>query len=64
MNKQNTVTPYMASIIKLALDRGYKYVPIACYFMVNQGRIADVKFGRIHPSEPMADQLPADFPDL
>lgn len=64
MNKQNTVSPYMASVIKLALHLGYKYVPIACYFMVNQGRIADVKFGRIHPNEPMASSLPTDFPSL
>ena len=56
------VTEPMAAIIKLARQRDYKYEVIASYFIINQGRIADVMKGRIAPQTPPADQLPPDFP--
>jgi hypothetical protein len=50
--------------IKLARSMGYKYEIIASYFVLNQGRIADVMKGRIGPDIPPASCLPPDFPAL
>jgi len=50
------------STIKLAREMGYKYEVIASYFVINQGRIADVMKGRIGPEIPPAMALPPDFP--
>lgn len=44
------------AIIKARILRGDKYADIASDFRLNQGRIADLKFGRIH-----ADVEPADL---
>jgi hypothetical protein len=52
------------AVIKKARNLGYKYDAIAAYYVINQGRIADVMKGRIGPSVPPADQLPDDFPAL
>jgi hypothetical protein len=52
------------SVIKKARKLGYKYEIIASYYVINQGRIADVMKGRIGPGVPPADQLPPDFPAL
>ncbi|MBX9824733.1 MAG: hypothetical protein K2Y27_07030 [Xanthobacteraceae bacterium] len=52
------------AIIKLARALGYKYEVIAAYFVINQGRIADIVKGRIGPSIPQAKDLPSDFPHL
>jgi hypothetical protein len=46
------------AIIKARIRRGDKYVDIASDYRINQGRIADLKFGRIHE-----DVLPADLTD-
>ncbi len=54
----------VVSIIKLARKLGYKYEVIASYFVINQGRIADIMKGRIGPDIAAAEKLPADFPDL
>jgi hypothetical protein len=54
----------VVAVIKLARYLGYKYEVIAAYFVINQGRIADVMKGRIGPDIPMAAQLPPDFPAL
>jgi hypothetical protein len=35
--------------IKARIDRGEKYSDIASDYRLNQGRIADLKFGRIRP---------------
>lgn len=56
--------PTSVAVIKRARKLGYKYDQIAAYFVINQGRIADVMMGRIGPDVPMADQLPPDFPML
>ncbi|MAN72994.1 MAG: hypothetical protein CME84_02745 [Henriciella sp.] len=56
------ITPEIASVIKLARSKGYKYAPIASYYCINQGGIADVMKGRIGPNIPPAKQLPPDFP--
>jgi len=50
--------------IKLARALGYKYEVIASYFIINQGRIADVMKGRIGPDIKPARRLPPDFPAL
>jgi hypothetical protein len=56
------VTPDMVPVIKLARSMKYNYARIASYFQINQGRIADVMKGRIHPDVPAAATLPADVP--
>jgi hypothetical protein len=58
------VTAAMAAVIKRARELGYKYETIASYFVINQGRIADVMKGRIAPEVSPAPSLPADFPSL
>jgi len=50
------------AVIKRARQLGYKYEVIASYFVINQGRIADVMMGRIGPDVPAATALPPDFP--
>lgn len=35
------------AVIKARILRGDKYHEIACDYRINQGRIADLKFGRI-----------------
>lgn len=52
----------VVAVIKRARALGYKYEVIASYFVINQGRIADVMKGRIRPDIPPADHLPSDFP--
>jgi hypothetical protein len=44
------------AIIKARILRGDRYVDIASDYRINQGRIADLKFGRIH-----SDVRPADL---
>ena len=46
------------SVIKARILRGDKYAEIASDYRTNQGRIADLKFGRIHK-----DVRPADISD-
>ncbi len=60
--KSKDVTPAIAAVIKLARKLGYKYPQIASFYVINQGRIADVMKGRICPEIPAADQLPPGFP--
>ena len=52
----------VVGVIKRARASGYKYEVIASYFVINQGRIADVMKGRIGLDVAPADQLPSDFP--
>lgn len=59
---KNGVTAERAAIIKLARKMGIGYAQIAAYFVINQGRIADVMKGRLFPNTPPANALPADFP--
>ena len=59
---RKNITTDTVGVIKLARARGYKYELIASYFVINQGRIADVMKGRIGPDVPPANDLPADFP--
>lgn len=56
------VTSEMAAIIKLARTLKINYSVIASYFVINQGRIADIMKGRMFPDIPPATRLPADFP--
>lgn len=46
------------AVIKARILRGDKYSDIAADYRINQGRIADLKFGRVHP-----DVMPADLSD-
>jgi hypothetical protein len=43
------------AIIKARILRGDKYQDIAADYRLNQGRIADLKFGRKFPHVPPAD---------
>lgn len=43
------------SVIKGRILRGDKYAEIAADYRLNQGRIADLKFGRIFPEVIAAD---------
>jgi len=43
------------SVIKGRILRGDKYAEIAADYRINQGRIADLKFGRIFPEVIAAD---------
>ena len=54
----------VVAVIKRARALGYKYEVIASYFVINQGRIADVMKGRIGPDVAPADRLPPDFPAM
>ncbi len=58
------VTPEVAAIIRKARKEGYTYAQIAAYFVLNQGALADVMMGRVHPDVSPADRLPPDFPAL
>ncbi|GAB5448703.1 hypothetical protein [Gymnodinialimonas sp.] len=60
--KDRKVTAEMAAIIKLARALKINYSIIASYLVINQGRIADVMKGRLHPNVPPANDLPDDFP--
>ncbi|KRQ94384.1 hypothetical protein CP49_36930 [Bradyrhizobium valentinum] len=46
------------AIVKARILRGDRYVDIASDYRLNQGRLADLKFGRIH-----ADVEPANLDD-
>lgn len=43
------------ALIKARINRGDKYADIAADYRLNQGRIADLKFGRIRPDINPAD---------
>ena len=43
------------AVIKARIMRGDKYAEIAADYRINQGRIADLKLGRIHKNVPPAD---------
>jgi hypothetical protein len=58
----NRLPNEVVAVIKSARARGYKYEVIASYFVINQGRIADVMKGRIGTHVPPSDDLPPDFP--
>lgn len=60
--RDRKVTPDMVPVIKLAREQKFNYASIASYFVINQGRIADVMKGRLFPEVPPATALPADFP--
>ena len=60
--KDRKVTPDMVPVIKRAYMLKYNYARIASYYQINQGRISDVKMGRLFPDIPPAAHLPADFP--
>jgi hypothetical protein len=47
------------AVIKARIARGDRYVAIASDYRINQGRIADLKYGRIHADIEPADLSPA-----
>jgi hypothetical protein len=53
-----------ASVVKLALRRGYKQHDIAAYYGDNQGRVSEINTGKRYSLAPIADYLPPDFPPL
>jgi hypothetical protein len=48
------------AVIKARIIRGDKYAEIASDYRINQGRIADLKFGRMHKDIQPADLSPPD----
>jgi len=48
--------------VKLALSLGYWQHVIASYFRENQGRISEIKNGKMFRDVEPATALPADFP--
>ena len=50
------------AIIKGRINRGDKYADIASDYRLNQGRIADLKFGRIRPDVGPAKVPPGSIP--
>lgn len=62
--RNRDIPNFVIAVVKLARTLGYKYEVIASYFVINQGRIADIMKGRIGPDVPPASSLPEDFPVL
>ena len=58
------LTDEVISIIKRARQLGYKNEVIASYFVLNQGRVAEVNTGYRGANVAPAHELPADFPIL
>ena len=58
------ITQENASVVKLALRKGYIQHDIAAYFHDNQGRVSEINTGKKHADVPAAESLPADFPQL
>lgn len=50
------------AVIKGRIRRGDRYVEIASDYRINQGRIADLKYGRIYPEVEAADLAPPTEP--
>lgn len=49
MTTLRELTPSQVAAIKARINRGDKYSEIAADYRLNQGRIADIKFGRAYP---------------
>jgi hypothetical protein len=58
MTTLRELTPTEVSVIKARIIRGDKYSEIAADYRLNQGRIADIKFGRAYPDIRPADLKP------
>lgn len=43
------------SVIKARILRGDRYQDIAADYRINQGRLSDLKYGRLHAEVPPAD---------
>ena len=50
------------AIIRARALRGDKYAEIASDYRINQGRVADIKFGRIRPDISAAILTPSESP--
>jgi predicted XRE-type DNA-binding protein len=55
------MTAEKASIAKLALNKGFYQHQIASLFGMNQGRISEIKTGKLFPQVPPASELPPAF---
>ena len=55
------MTPELAAQIKAMLAKGLQQHQVAAVLKINQGRISEVKTGKIFPKTPPAPQLPFDF---
>jgi len=49
MTTLRELTTTQVATIKARINRGEKYSEIAADYRLNQGRIADIKFGRAYP---------------
>ncbi|MGM4955714.1 hypothetical protein ACT4MK_10190 [Bradyrhizobium barranii] len=54
MTTLGELTEEQVAIIKKRINDGEKYSEIAADYRLNQGRIADIKFGRAYPHVPAA----------
>jgi predicted XRE-type DNA-binding protein len=55
------VTPEIAAIIKRLIGEGLYQHQIASALGINQGRVSEVKTGKLHPKIPAVEQLPLNF---
>lgn len=55
------VTKEIAAWIKLMLALGYFQHDIAAFFGMNQGRVSEIKTGKLWSQVPPARDLPPDF---
>jgi len=55
MTTLRELTPAQVAAIKSRINRGEKYSEIAADYRLNQGRIADIKFGRAFPEVKAAE---------
>jgi hypothetical protein len=62
--RSTTLTRDMIAIIKRARLVGYANHVIASYFVINQGRVAEVNTGQRGADVTPAGSLPSDFPAM
>ena len=64
LSYRSNLNATQAAIVKLALSMGYYQHRVAAFFGVNQGRISEIKSGKVHAGVVPALALPSGFPML
>ena len=59
---KSSIDAAVVAIVKRALSKGYFQHIIAGYFLINQGRVSEIKNGKRWSEVTPADCLPDDFP--
>ena len=62
--RNSSISEDIIAVVKKARQLGYKNEVIASYYVMNQGRVAEVNTGRRGATVQPAAQLPSDFPAL